>query len=111
MKNPNKPLQSRPVALAGLLVVLATASGCGALPTAPSLDPTATADRSSTTLTAELPSLSPVRMDVGSGSGDAPDPGGSTTPPSSVDPNPVILPTPHGPGNSDWGHSHRKPKH
>jgi len=105
MKNPIR-IQSRQAAIAALLLVLATASGCGALPTQPSLEPTTTPDRSSVTMTADTPS--PIRIDEGSGGGgSSPGVGGSPTIP--VDPSGITIQLPT-PGNSNWGHSHKKPK-
>jgi hypothetical protein len=84
-----------------LLVLAATASSCGmALPTQPALEAGVTAQHGAATSSGE-PIVTEDPSSNGGGSG-TDQPGGEE-----------IVPTPsaHDPGNSTWGHSHKKPKH
>jgi len=103
MTTPTNTSRRRLALPAALLLLLATASGCGVgLPTQPSLDQT-----TATTASAESLDLSPVLIDEGSGSNNG-GAGMSGPPlPPDTDETVVIQPT-VGPGNSDWGHGHKK---
>ena len=90
------------VALAALLLLAATASGCGVgLPTQPGVDAGAVSGREAGAARAQemIPSQ---EMDDSSTPGGGSD--GAPPPP----PDEEIITQP-GPGNSDWGHSHKKP--
>ena len=100
----SKSISKRRAAMAALLLlVLATASGCGTLPTQPSLDSTA-ADHTGMSQSGASSNLDPSLSDPGGDGGSAgTDLGPSNTAPAWTPPIP-------GPGNSDWGHSHNAKK-
>jgi hypothetical protein len=89
---------------ATLLLLAATASGCGvAMPTQPSIDSGAAVQRgAASTRIQEMGDpfeVSDTLVPGGSGEGQSP--------PSDGGEEVVLQP---GPGNSDWGHSHKKDK-
>lgn len=104
------PSTNRPkAAMAAMLLLLATASGCGvAMPTQPSIDATPAASRELAT-TASM-DLNPLLIDEGSGSNNGG--AGMGGPPPSVpsEGDVVVIAPPTGPGNSDWGHGRKKKK-
>lgn len=100
MDNSKRASLRRSAVWAAMMLLAATASGCGVgLPTQPDLDQAAGERAASVSRLQEMGDS----MEIGE-SGSAG--GGSETTPGPTDEE--IVPTP-GPGNSDWGHSHKKP--
>ena len=101
------PSTKRHATMAALLLLLATASGCGVLPTQPSV--TSLESRDNTAVTTNTMNLDPLVIE--GGAGDSGGGTGSDVVPPPVDPIREIVITPAiRPGNSEWGHSHKKPK-
>lgn len=96
------PSLRRMVALGALLLLAATASGCGVgLPTQPDLDSGAVNERDAGAAGAGEPG-GPLELGDPSGGGGSGEAGPAPT-------DWEIVPV-SGPGNSDWGHSHKRPK-
>ncbi|HKQ56845.1 MAG TPA: hypothetical protein VJY35_03165 [Candidatus Eisenbacteria bacterium] len=99
-RNMSKSLRKSAV-LGALLLLAATASSCGVgMPTAPSIDPSASDPGTSAGVMARYPGT-PEELD---------DPtlgGGSYEKPQDPDLE-IFIPSPGGPGNSDWGHSRQR---
>lgn len=104
MTNLNRPSTSRLAAGAILLMLAATASGCGvAMPTQPDLGASATMQRSATAATFQDTDGVLVIDDATNPAGGADI---TNAPPAGEE----IVPTPSSvyPGNSSWGHSRRR---
>ncbi len=85
---------------AALMLLAATASGCGVgLPTQPDINQAAREHGASASRLQEMGDSLEIEDSGASG-------GGSDTTPGSTD---VVIEPPPGSGNSDWGHSHKKP--
>ena len=101
MNQPSHSTMRTKVALGALLLLAITSMGCGVgMPTQPDLDQAAGIPATSVAA-AENDSRGPVELD------DPGMPGGTETqeiPPA------TDVEVESGPGNSDWGHSHKKPK-
>ena len=101
----NKPSQSSmrtSVVLGALLLLVTSTTGCGVgMPTQPNLDQAASTERSAVSASTSE-SRGPVEVD------DPSMPGGQSG--SSETPAPGDVVEDAGPGNSDWGHSHKKPQ-
>jgi len=102
MNRQSKGHSGRLVVLGAMLLLAATASGCGVgLPTQPDVDASVVSGRGASAAGIQEMGDSFEIGDTGQpgdGSGAAPPPSDEEIVPSS------------GPGNSDWGHSHKHPK-
>ena len=107
----SQPSPKRRATTVALLLLLATASGCGVLPTQPSLDSTADTGRGTTSAGTLAMELDPVVIDGGAGEGGSSSGGDETAPEYDArDTTAVVILPAIRPGNSEWGHSHKKPK-
>ena len=100
MNKQSHPSLQKSIALGALLLLAATASGCGVgLPTQPDIDAGAVNERS-----AAVQDLDPVEF------GDTGDPGGAPDP--EVPEVEIVIPTASGPraGLGGWAHGHNKEK-
>ncbi len=100
MNKQSHPSLQKSIALGALLLLAATASGCGVgLPTQPDVDAGAVNERS-----AGVQLTDPVEFD------DSGDPGGGPDP--EVPETEIVIPTPSGPraGLGGWAHGHNKDK-
>ena len=103
MRSRVNPSQKQKVVLAALLLLAASASGCGVgLPTQPDVHQTAGGERLATSM-GTVNSETPLEMGDPSGGGLVVGDPQLTQPPAGE----TFVPSP-GPGNRSWGHRHKK---